>query len=150
MQTQACAFVAPPPRLSARPTIHVVAPDHACPHSLAPCPHAAVNGLYVCPVQQLYVTPTSSSPAHLKKFAFVGLFMAKALIETAARGKELGSVMLNLCFSEPFWKLLLGQPLSLMDLQQLDPTEFRSEGCGRAGLQQPDPGWPVCLLAGTT
>ncbi|KAG2432997.1 hypothetical protein HXX76_008725 [Chlamydomonas incerta] len=75
---------------------------------------------------QLYVTPTSSSPAHLKKFAFVGLFMAKAIVESAARGKELGPITLNLPLCEPFWKLLLGNPLSLVDLQQLDPTEFRS------------------------
>ncbi|EFJ44240.1 hypothetical protein VOLCADRAFT_82866 [Volvox carteri f. nagariensis] len=75
---------------------------------------------------QLYVTPTSSSPAHLKKFAFVGLFMAKAILESAARGKELGPITLNLPLCEPFWKLLLGNPLSLVDLQQLDPTEFRS------------------------
>lgn len=75
---------------------------------------------------QLYVTPTSSSPAHLKKFAFVGLFMAKAILESAARGKELGPITLNLPVCEPFWKLLLGNPLSLVDLQQLDPTEFRS------------------------
>jgi hypothetical protein len=48
---------------------------------------------------------------------FVGLFMAKAILESAARGKELGTVTLNLAFAEPFWKLLLGIPLNLMDLQ---------------------------------
>jgi hypothetical protein len=52
--------------------------------------------------------------------------MAKAILESAARGKELGSITLNLPLCEPFWKLLLGAPLSLVDLQQLDPTEFRS------------------------
>ena len=52
--------------------------------------------------------------------------MAKALLESAARAKELGPISLNLRFCEPFWKLLLGIPLSLMDLQALDPTEFRS------------------------
>lgn len=74
---------------------------------------------------QLYINPLSSSPSHLKKFAFVGLFMAKAILETAAR-KELGPIALCLNFCEPFWKLLLGAPLSLVDLAQLDPTEFRS------------------------
>jgi protein-L-isoaspartate O-methyltransferase len=75
---------------------------------------------------QLYVNPLSSSPSHLKRFQFVGAFMAKALLESAARAKELGPISLNLRFCEPFWKLLLGIPLSLMDLQALDPTEFRS------------------------
>ncbi len=74
----------------------------------------------------LYINPMSSSPSHLKRFHFVGLFMAKALLETAARTKELGPISLNLRFCEPFWKLLLGIPLSMMDLQSLDPTEFRS------------------------
>lgn len=41
-------------------------------------------------------------------------------------GKEVGPIVLNLPFCEPFWKLLLGIPLNLMDLQLLDPTEFRS------------------------
>jgi len=36
---------------------------------------------------QLYVNPLSSSSAHLRKFHFVGLFMAKAIIESAARGR---------------------------------------------------------------
>lgn len=75
---------------------------------------------------QLYVNPLSNTPSHLKRFHFVGMLMAKALLETAARGKELGPVVLNLNFCEPFWKLLLGIPLGLMDLQGLDPTEFRS------------------------
>lgn len=75
---------------------------------------------------QLYVNPLSSTPSHLKKFHFVGLFMAKAILESAARGKELGPVTLNLPFCEPLWKLLLGIPLNLMDLQQMDPTELRS------------------------
>lgn len=75
---------------------------------------------------QLYINPLSNSPSHLKRFHFVGMLMAKALLETAARGKELGPICLNLTFAEPFWKLLLGIPLSLMDLQMLDPTEFRS------------------------
>ncbi|KAI8465955.1 MAG: hypothetical protein J3K34DRAFT_371153 [Monoraphidium minutum] len=75
---------------------------------------------------QLYVNPMSSSPSHLKRFHFVGSFMAKALLESAARAKELGPISLNLRFCEPFWKLMLGIPLSLMDLQALDPTEFRS------------------------
>jgi E3 ubiquitin-protein ligase HUWE1 len=74
----------------------------------------------------LYINPMSASPSHLKRFHFVGLFMAKALLETAARTKELGPISLNLRFCEPFWKLLLGIPLSLVDLQSLDPTEFRS------------------------
>jgi hypothetical protein len=51
--------------------------------------------------------------------------MAKALMESAAR-KDLGTVTLNLHFAEPLWKLVLGVPLTLMDLQVLDPTEFRS------------------------
>lgn len=75
---------------------------------------------------QLYINPMSNSPSHLKRFHFVGMLMAKALLETAARGKELGPITLNLQFCEPFWKLLLGIPLSLMDLQALDPTEWRS------------------------
>jgi hypothetical protein len=75
---------------------------------------------------QLYVNPLSSSPSHLKRCHFVGAFMAKALLESSARAKELGPISLNLRFCEPFWKLLLGIPLSLMDLQALDPTEFRS------------------------
>ncbi|WIA09202.1 hypothetical protein OEZ85_008612 [Tetradesmus obliquus] len=75
---------------------------------------------------QLYINPLSNSASHLKRFHFVGMLMAKALLETAARGKELGPVVLNLSFCEPFWKLLLGIPLGLMDLQALDPTEFRS------------------------
>jgi E3 ubiquitin-protein ligase HUWE1 len=75
---------------------------------------------------QLYVNPLSSSPSHLKRFHFVGSFMAKALLESAARAKELGPISLNLRFCEPFWKLMLGIPVSLMDLQALDPTEFRS------------------------
>lgn len=75
---------------------------------------------------QLYINPLSNTPSHLKKFQFVGLFMAKAILETAARGKELGPITLNLQFCEPLWKLLLGIPLNLMDLQLLDPTEFRS------------------------
>ena len=75
---------------------------------------------------QLYVNPLSSSPSHLKRFHFVGMFMAKALLESSARAKELGPISLNLRFCEPFWKLLLGIPLSLMDLQALDPVEFRS------------------------
>ncbi len=74
----------------------------------------------------LYINPMSNSPSHLKRFTFVGMFMAKALLETAARTKELGPISLNLRFCEPFWKLLLGIPLSMMDLQSLDPTEFRS------------------------
>jgi hypothetical protein len=76
---------------------------------------------------QMYISPLSNSPSHLKKFHFVGLFMAKAILESAARSRELGTITLaglNLC--EPFWKLLLGIPLNLMDLQLLDPTEFRS------------------------
>lgn len=52
--------------------------------------------------------------------------MAKAILESAARGKELGTITLNLNLCEPFWKLLLGIPLNLMDLQLMDPTEFRS------------------------
>lgn len=36
---------------------------------------------------QLYINPLSSSSAHLKKFHFVGLFMAKAILESAARGR---------------------------------------------------------------
>ncbi len=40
--------------------------------------------------------------------------------------QELGPIVLNLPFCEPLWKLLLGIPLNLMDLQLLDPTEFRS------------------------
>ncbi|KAF6266504.1 hypothetical protein COO60DRAFT_1265623 [Scenedesmus sp. NREL 46B-D3] len=75
---------------------------------------------------QLYINPLSNTASHLKRFHFVGMLMAKALLETAARGKELGPVVLNLSFCEPFWKLLLGIPLGLMDLQALDPTEFRS------------------------
>eukprot|EP00798_Chlamydomonas_sp_ICE-L_P005097 gene5097-34897_t len=75
---------------------------------------------------QLYINPVSSTPSHLRKFQFVGMFMAKAILESAARGKELGSITLSLLFCEPFWKLLLGIPLNLMDLQLLDPTEFRS------------------------
>jgi len=131
---------------------------------------------------QLYVSPLSNTPSHLKKFQFVGMFMAKvrtpcetsslvrsadrhlsamhpqctpmfvhnppdttpsclsalhltscllslflpqAILESAARSKELGTITLNLSFCEPFWKLLLGIPLNLMDLQLLDPTEFR-------------------------
>jgi HECT-domain (ubiquitin-transferase) len=50
----------------------------------------------------------------------------QALLESSARSKELGPITLNLNFCDPFWKLLLGQPLSLMDLQSLDATEFRS------------------------
>lgn len=76
--------------------------------------------------QQLYINPLSNSPSHLKRFQFVGMFMAKALLETAARGKELGPITLNLQLCEPFWKLLLGIPLSLLDMQLLDMTEFRS------------------------
>ena len=75
---------------------------------------------------QLYISPLSNTPSHLKKFQFVGLFMAKAILESSARGRELGTITLNLSFCEPFWKLLLGIPLNLMDLQLLDPTEFRS------------------------
>lgn len=75
---------------------------------------------------ELYINPLSNTASHLKRFHFVGMLMAKALLETAARGKELGPVVLNLNFCEPFWKLLLGIPLGLMDLQALDPTEFRS------------------------
>lgn len=75
---------------------------------------------------QLYINPLSNTASHLKRFHFVGMLMAKALLETAARGKELGPVVLNLNYCEPFWKLLLGIPLGLMDLQALDPTEFRS------------------------
>ncbi|KAF8073005.1 E3 ubiquitin-protein ligase TOM1-like [Scenedesmus sp. PABB004] len=75
---------------------------------------------------QLYLNPLSNTASHLKRFHFVGMLMGKALLETAARGKELGPVVLNLSFCEPFWKLLLGIPLGLMDLQALDPTEFRS------------------------
>jgi E3 ubiquitin-protein ligase HUWE1 len=75
---------------------------------------------------QLYVNPLSASPSHLKRYSFVGSFMAKALLESSARAKELGPISLNLRFCEPFWKLLLGIPLSLMDLAALDPTEFRS------------------------
>ena len=44
-------------------------------------------------------------------------FVPQAILESAARGKELGPVTLNLSFCEPFWKLLLGIPLNLMDLQ---------------------------------
>ncbi len=40
--------------------------------------------------------------------------------------QELGPITLNLALAEPFWKMLLGLPLSLMDLQALDPPEFRS------------------------
>jgi hypothetical protein len=36
---------------------------------------------------QLYINPLSSTPTHLKKFQFVGLFMAKAILESSARGK---------------------------------------------------------------
>ncbi|GFH13527.1 uncharacterized protein HaLaN_09427 [Haematococcus lacustris] len=75
---------------------------------------------------QLYINPLSSTPPHLRKFQFVGLFMAKAILESSARGKELGPITLNLPLCEPLWKLLLGCPLNLMDLQLLDPTEFRS------------------------
>jgi hypothetical protein len=75
---------------------------------------------------QLYINPLSNSPSHLKRFHFVGTFMGKALVETAARGKELGPIVLNLSFCEPFWKLLLGIPLTLQDLQALDAVEFRS------------------------
>lgn len=67
--------------------------------------------------QQLYIHPLASSPSHLKKFSFVGLFMAKALLESAARGKELGPIALNLPFAEPFWKLLLGVSLCLQASQ---------------------------------
>ncbi len=58
---------------------------------------------------QLYISPLSNTPSHLKKFQFVGMFMAKAILESAARSKELGTITLNLNFCEPFWKLLLGQ-----------------------------------------
>ena len=34
---------------------------------------------------QLYINPLSSTPSHLRKFQFVGMFMAKAILETAAR-----------------------------------------------------------------
>jgi E3 ubiquitin-protein ligase HUWE1 len=74
---------------------------------------------------QLYINPLATSAAHLKKYHFIGSFMAKALMESAAR-KDLGTVTLNLQFAEPLWKLMLGVPLTLMDLQVLDPTEFRS------------------------
>eukprot|EP00983_Pelagomonas_calceolata_P124634 1161127-Pelagomonas_calceolata.AAC.18 len=43
--------------------------------------------------------------------------MAKAILESAARGRDLGAITLNLPFCEPLWKLLLGQPLHLVDLQ---------------------------------
>lgn len=108
---------------------------------------------------ELYINPLSNTPSHLKRFHFVGMLMAKALLETAARGKELGPVVLNLAFCEPFWKLLLGIPLGLMDLQALDPTEFRSlmqilqldiDGCvGRGACMLPGcrphaAGMPCC------
>lgn len=73
--------------------------------ALSPLPPAAGA---TC--NQLYIHPLASSPSHLKKFHFVGLFMAKAILESA---KELGPVSLNLPLAEPFWKLLLGLPLCL-------------------------------------
>ncbi len=36
---------------------------------------------------QLYINPLSGAPTHLKKFHFVGLFMAKAILESSARGR---------------------------------------------------------------
>lgn len=52
--------------------------------------------------------------------------MAKALLETAARSASLGPISLNLRFAAPLWKLLLGEPLGLADLEHVDPTEARS------------------------
>lgn len=37
---------------------------------------------------QLYINPLSATPSHLKKFQFVGLLMAKAILESAARGAD--------------------------------------------------------------
>eukprot|EP00955_Chlamydomonas_euryale_P054866 355968-Chlamydomonas_euryale.AAC.4 len=94
--------------------------------------------------------------------------MAKAILESAARARELGTITLNLNFAEPFWKLLLGIPLNLMDLQLLDPTEFRSlmslldmdiDGLifenftwsfHHSNLPAPQPPAPALLLGGAT
>ena len=69
------------------------------------------------------MTISLASPSPLTLF----FHNAQAILESAARSKELGTITLNLSFCEPFWKLLLGIPLNLMDLQLLDPTEFRFE-----------------------
>lgn len=94
--------------------------------ALAPlsCPTHALSGFPRCRACQSRVFRALFTPAPP---SLQGMFMAKAILESSARGRELGPITLNLPFCEALWKLLLGLPLNLMDLQLLDPTEFRWE-----------------------
>ncbi len=91
---------------------------HARTHTHFPSP--AGHGQWWCDTRVVFL------PVLLHLPRLTRAVLGKAILESSARGKELGPITLNLPFVEPLWKLLLGHPLGLTDLQQLDPTEFRS------------------------
>uniref|UniRef100_A0A4W4EZI9 E3 ubiquitin-protein ligase n=1 Tax=Electrophorus electricus TaxID=8005 RepID=A0A4W4EZI9_ELEEL len=66
----------------------------------------------------LQINPASSiNPDHLKYFKFIGRFIAMALFH----GK-----FIDTGFSLPFYKRILSKPLSLKDLESIDPEFYNS------------------------
>ncbi|XP_023664547.2 itchy E3 ubiquitin protein ligase b [Paramormyrops kingsleyae] len=66
----------------------------------------------------LQINPASSiNPDHLKYFKFIGRFIAMALFH----GK-----FIDTGFSLPFYKRILNKPLSLKDLESIDPEFYNS------------------------
>lgn len=57
------------------------------------------------------------NPSHLQYFKFVGRLMGKALSE---------EYLIPATFSTAFYKRVLGIPLSILDLEQVDPDIYRS------------------------
>lgn len=60
---------------------------------------------------------SSVNPSHLQYFKFVGRLMGKAISE---------EYLIPVTFSTAFYKRVLGIPLSILDLEQVDPDVYRS------------------------
>lgn len=64
-----------------------------------------VNGLFPAPIQTQDVSKVTNT------FMFIGRLVAKALYDDR---------LLNLPFNKAFWKLVLGKPMNLIDLESID------------------------------
>jgi E3 ubiquitin-protein ligase HUWE1 len=68
-------------------------------NTFQPSPHSKIN------------------PDHLRFFKFVGRFIAKALHD---------GYMLDAYFTRAFYKHILGQPLSIQDMEDIDPEYYKN------------------------
>lgn len=74
--------------------------------------------IYIHSLFSLQINPASSvNPDHLLYFRFIGRFIAMALFH----GKFIYSG-----FTLPFYKRMLGKPVTMKDIESIDPTFYSS------------------------